>query len=61
MYFARFFRKNPLWAKSTKYGQKRPKNNRVFPLFRRILSLFLMEKFLNKKRYCYLFDIVIYC
>ena len=37
---ARFFGKNPHWAKMTKNGQKWPKNM-VFGLFKKIMSLVL--------------------
>ena len=37
---AGFFGKNPHWAKMTKNGQKCPKN-RVFGLFKKIMSLVL--------------------
>ena len=48
MYLARYFRKNPLWAKTTKCGQKWRKNM-VFPLFWKILSLIFAENILKLK------------
>ena len=48
MYLARYFRKNSLWAKTTKCGQKWHKNM-VFPLFWKNLSLIFAENILKLK------------
>ena len=45
---AGFFGKNPHWAKMTKNGQKWPKN-RVFGLFKKIMSLVLSGICLKQK------------
>ena len=49
-----FFLKNSIWTKKPKYALKWPQN-RVFRLFWKILSLVLLETFLNKTWSCYLF------
>ena len=48
MYLARYFRKNSLWAKTTKCGQIWRKNM-VFPLFWKNLSLIFAENILKLK------------